>query len=80
MSENQNEWWVGLPKELEKDIEIEEYTQYNPSKRHPLTAPQPTGRERVCISTTPPPQTHYAQRTCMPFSAKANTHTIQATS
>jgi len=24
MSENQNEWWVGLPKELEKDIEIEE--------------------------------------------------------
>jgi len=24
MSENQNEWWVGLPKELQKDIEIEE--------------------------------------------------------
>jgi len=24
MSENQNEWWVGLPKELQKDIELEE--------------------------------------------------------
>jgi len=24
MSENQNEWWVGLPKELQKDIELED--------------------------------------------------------
>jgi len=24
MSENQNEWWVGLPKELQNDIELEE--------------------------------------------------------
>jgi len=24
MSENQKEWWVGLPKELQKDIELEE--------------------------------------------------------
>jgi hypothetical protein len=23
MSENQNKWWVGLPKELQKDIELE---------------------------------------------------------
>jgi len=24
MSENQNEWWIGLPKELQKNIESEE--------------------------------------------------------
>jgi hypothetical protein len=24
MSENQKEWWIGLPKELETDIELEE--------------------------------------------------------
>jgi len=24
MSENQKEWWIGLPKELENDIELEE--------------------------------------------------------
>jgi len=24
MSENQKEWWVGLPKELQNDIELEE--------------------------------------------------------
>ena len=24
MSENQTEWWVGLPKELQKDIELED--------------------------------------------------------
>ncbi|MGY5152099.1 MAG: hypothetical protein ACW9XA_07515 [Candidatus Nitrosopumilus sp. bin_6a] len=24
MSENQNEWWIGLPKELQRDIELEE--------------------------------------------------------
>jgi len=24
MSENQKEWWVGLPKELQRDIELEE--------------------------------------------------------
>jgi len=24
MSENQKEWWVGLPKELQKDIELED--------------------------------------------------------
>jgi len=24
MSENQKEWWVGLPKELQNDIEVEE--------------------------------------------------------
>jgi len=25
MSENQKEWWVGLPKELQNDIELEEW-------------------------------------------------------
>ncbi|WP_371503700.1 hypothetical protein [Nitrosopumilus adriaticus] len=24
MSENQKEWWIGLPNELQKDIELEE--------------------------------------------------------
>ncbi|KFM21045.1 hypothetical protein AAA799B03_01432, partial [Marine Group I thaumarchaeote SCGC AAA799-B03] len=24
MSENQKEWWIGLPKELQNDIELEE--------------------------------------------------------
>jgi len=24
MSENQKEWWIGLPKELQSDIELEE--------------------------------------------------------
>jgi len=27
MSENQKEWWIGLPKELQSDIELEELNQ-----------------------------------------------------
>jgi hypothetical protein len=27
MSENQEEWWTGLPKELQNDIELEEENQ-----------------------------------------------------
>jgi len=29
MSNNQKEWWIGLPKELQSDIELEELNQKN---------------------------------------------------
>jgi len=29
MSKNQKEWWIGLPKELQSDIELEELNQKN---------------------------------------------------